>query len=285
MSWARFKRLSSKKDLTRYRRATTFDGGGSDGPLLDVYGGAAAAYSLRQLSVNYTGSAIRVRRSSDNAEQDIGFSDGLLDTASLSSFCGADNGFVTSWYDQSGNSNNATQITAINQPRIYDSSTGLITLGGQPALDFNSSFDFFVDYLNMPNFSTFQNVTVASVIGDLLSSNFPSDNFSTYYVKYDLWQAGLNATSFGPIVTTHQLNFLLATNGANTLYNNNTAPSASPVTGAGSAGAISKIGARADLNNQTFMQGKFQELVIYQLDQTANRLGIQNNINSHYNIY
>ena len=28
MSWARFKRLSSKKDLTRYRRATTFDGGG-----------------------------------------------------------------------------------------------------------------------------------------------------------------------------------------------------------------------------------------------------------------
>jgi len=176
----------------------------------------------------------------------------------------------------------------------------LITLGGQPALDFNSSFDFFVDYLNMPNFSTFQNVTVASVIGDLLSSNFPRvydlydganhlqflfDNFSTYYVKYDLWQAGLNATSFGPIVTTHQLNFLLATNGANTLYNNNTAPSASPVTGAGSAGAISKIGARADLNNQTFMQGKFQELVIYQLDQTANRLGIQNNINSHYNIY
>jgi len=31
MSWARFKRLSSKKDLTRYRRATTFDGGGGGG--------------------------------------------------------------------------------------------------------------------------------------------------------------------------------------------------------------------------------------------------------------
>jgi len=31
MSWAKFKRLSSKKDLTRYRRATTFDGGGGGG--------------------------------------------------------------------------------------------------------------------------------------------------------------------------------------------------------------------------------------------------------------
>jgi len=31
MSWARFKRLSSKKDLTRYRRDTTFDGGGGGG--------------------------------------------------------------------------------------------------------------------------------------------------------------------------------------------------------------------------------------------------------------
>ena len=31
MSWAKFKRLSSKKDLTRYRRATTFDDGGGGG--------------------------------------------------------------------------------------------------------------------------------------------------------------------------------------------------------------------------------------------------------------
>ena len=40
--------------------------------LLDLYPSAAAAYSVRKLSNGYSGSAIRVRRSSDNTEQDIG---------------------------------------------------------------------------------------------------------------------------------------------------------------------------------------------------------------------
>ena len=56
-------------------------------PLLDTYSGAAAAYSLRLLDSTYTGSAIRVRRSSDNTEQDIGFNVfGELDTVSLGGF-------------------------------------------------------------------------------------------------------------------------------------------------------------------------------------------------------
>ena len=51
--------------------------------LLDIYTGAAAAYSVRKLRNAYTGSAIRVRRSSDNTEQDIGFTAlGELNTTS-----------------------------------------------------------------------------------------------------------------------------------------------------------------------------------------------------------
>ena len=47
--------------------------------LLDSYSGAAAAYSLRKLRSSYTGNAIKVRRSSDNAEMNIGFnSDGEI---------------------------------------------------------------------------------------------------------------------------------------------------------------------------------------------------------------
>ena len=37
--------------------------------LLDIHSGASVAYSLRKISSTYNGSAIRVRRSSDNAEQ------------------------------------------------------------------------------------------------------------------------------------------------------------------------------------------------------------------------
>ncbi|MFY7886082.1 MAG: cadherin-like beta sandwich domain-containing protein, partial [Dolichospermum sp.] len=86
---------------------------------------AASAYSLRQLSSSYTASAIQVRRSSDNTTQDIGFTGGGdLDTASLKIFVGANNGFVSIWYDQSGNGRNLTQPTTSRQSTIV--SNGVI---------------------------------------------------------------------------------------------------------------------------------------------------------------
>ena len=93
-------------------------GGGGDGLLLDGLSNVACAYSTRKLRTAYSGSAIRVRRSSDSAEQDIGFSGNELDTVSLASFVGANNGLVTTWYDQSGNGVNATQSTPGDQPPL-----------------------------------------------------------------------------------------------------------------------------------------------------------------------
>lgn len=78
-----------------------------------------AVLSLRKL-VSTATSAIRVRRSSDNTEQDIGFTGDALDTASLLAFVGAGSAYVTIWYDQSGNGLNATQATAASQPRIVN---------------------------------------------------------------------------------------------------------------------------------------------------------------------
>ncbi len=95
--------------------------------LLDTYTNAAVAYSLRQLRTAYTGAAIRVRRSSDNAEQDINFVGGDLDTSSLLTFCGAGNGFVTTWYDQSTNANNSTQATATSQAQIVSSGSLILS--------------------------------------------------------------------------------------------------------------------------------------------------------------
>lgn len=87
--------------------------------VLDKITGAAAAFSVRRLGMNYFGAAIRVRRSSDNAEQDVGFNaNGDLDTTSLLAFVGAVNGFVRTWYDQSGNGLHFINTTPANQPRI-----------------------------------------------------------------------------------------------------------------------------------------------------------------------
>jgi SPP1 family predicted phage head-tail adaptor len=95
--------------------------------LLDLYPNASAAYSLRKLRTAYSGSAVRVRRSSDNTEQDIGFVSGQLDTTSLLAFCGAGNGFVTTWYDQSGNARDARQTTQATQPQIVSHWDSIIT--------------------------------------------------------------------------------------------------------------------------------------------------------------
>ena len=108
--------------------------------LLDLYPSAAVAYSVRKLRTLYTGSAIRVRRSSDNAESDIGFSGANLDTSALTTFCSGTNGFVTTWYDQSGNARNATQTTAANQPQIV-SSGSVINVNSKPAVTFQDSTD------------------------------------------------------------------------------------------------------------------------------------------------
>ena len=95
--------------------------------LLEEYPGAAAAYSLRLLDNTYTGDSIRVRRASDNAEQDIGFdANGDLDTETLLAHCNNSKGYVKTWYDQSGNGNDATQTTTADQPMIVDTRTNLV---------------------------------------------------------------------------------------------------------------------------------------------------------------
>lgn len=114
--------------------------------LLDDYPNAAAAYSLRKLRSAYTGSAIRVRRASDNTEQDIGFVDGELDTSTLTTFCSSTDGFVKTWYDQSGNGYDATQTTASAQPQIVNSGS-VILENGKPALQFGGN-DYFANSTN-----------------------------------------------------------------------------------------------------------------------------------------
>jgi len=106
----------------------------SDGLPLDGLPASAAAFSLRRLRSAYTGPAVRVRRSSDNAEADVGFTVlGDLDTTALLAHCGAGSGLVATWYDQSGNGRDVTQATAGSQPRIVNA--GVVeSLGGRPAV-------------------------------------------------------------------------------------------------------------------------------------------------------
>jgi len=89
---------------------------------LDAYPGAVAAYSLRKLRSDYSGSCIRVLRDSDFTQEDIGFgADGFLDEDALTTFVGSGTGTVTTWYDQGPNGWNAVGQTTF--PRIVNAGT------------------------------------------------------------------------------------------------------------------------------------------------------------------
>ncbi len=116
--------------------------------LLDIYTGATVAYSLRKLRTAYSGSAIRVRRSSDNAEQDINFVSGDLDTQSLLDFVGynlltysEDISVTASWA--------GTNINRTGTPPYVDVETAPdSTLTGDKLIENNTSGTHFISRFN-----------------------------------------------------------------------------------------------------------------------------------------
>lgn len=123
-----------KKIFPGWNRGTYIDRKSVNNPplLLDLYPGASAAYSLRKLDQNYTGFAVQVRRLSDNATQNIGFVNNEFDSAALIAFASNTTAAVTIWYDQSGNGNNLTNSTALEQPKFT-------VVNGKYALSFTAS--------------------------------------------------------------------------------------------------------------------------------------------------
>jgi hypothetical protein len=252
--------------------------------LLDLYPSAAAAYSLRLLRVGYTGSAIRVRRASDNTEQDIGFVSNLLDTSSLTSFCSGTNGFVTTWYDQSGNGYDATQSTAASQPQIV-SGGSVISENGKPSVQFIKSNLNFLQYtfssaLIQPGtyFVVNQNTSSFSVIASNSNTTrwqIYRDNIQKTFRIYG--GADLNSG----INSDNQLLIYGLFNGTSSSIGIN-----STTTINGNAGTLNNTAIRMgrDASN-TYGDNKMQEVILYNSDQSSNRTGIETNINDFYSIY
>lgn len=174
----------------------------------------AALYGLKRFLTSYTGPLIRLRRDSDNAESDFGYVEatGLLDTAAVATWLGGANGYVVTWYDQSGNAKNATQSTTTAQPAY--TASGINNL---PALDFDGSDDAFT----LPNstyptgnssYTLIATIRTGSAIGQRgwmgsgvastdQALNFRTDNASgtrlqTYWWDDDhIWSTTINTTT------------------------------------------------------------------------------------------
>jgi hypothetical protein len=255
--------------------------------LLAQYPGAAAAYSLRQLTTAYTGSAIRVRRASDNTEQNIGFTAlGGLDTSSLTSFCSGTNGFITTWYDQSGNSRDASQTTAASQPQIV-SSGSVITANSKPTLRFDGVNDFLTLGTQTVGVSTYIQIVKRNGTSGgsfhtiIMGSTGGPLNYAQTYVQnannnLQIYQNGnINtAQSFDTVLQAFQT--YLDTTGRN--YKNNVLGTTGSLTFTSETGNF-RLGNNA---GTSFLNGDFSEFIWYSNSQLSNQNGIYTNLNNYY---
>jgi len=260
--------------------------------LLDTYTGAAVAYSLRQLRTAYTGAAIRVRRSSDNAEQDINFVGGDLDTSSLLTFCGAGNGFITTWYDQSGNANNSTQATAAGQAQIVssgavitDPNTGKIsTTWTTDSYSLTTSISPNTRYLSIGVINrTANTINIASLgTGGLGGVNGQQPLFwvaTTGALRSDMSSTVTHATNTntGAFIIASEKN----SSDLKTAYINGSAL-ATTATQVAAAGTNFIYFGRTGTNTTS---GRYAEYIYWDSEQSANRTGIETNINTYWDAY
>ena len=247
---------------------------------------------------------MRVRRDSDEATQDIGFDgNGDLDTAAIATFCSGTFGYVTRWYDQSGNGNDATQGTGSRQPMIYDRvAAAVVTENGKPAMDCASNA-LVAPSVTLDSYYSWYYVAKPDASGGFIfehsadsnpnegAYNFLGINNTAEIFRNPNNTATRNATAGGGYAGTSQTLIDWNYSGTWTAYKDGAALSIGP--GQGDFGDIGDSSATDELNlfsrneSSLFFNGKFQEIVFWNNDQDAdgNRTGIETNINDYFDIY
>jgi hypothetical protein len=290
--------------------------------ILDLYGPAYHAYSLRKLSSTYTGKAMRVRRltstpsavtttvdvafdSNNRVSLDsaINFISGSPTTAgNLGQFAAAvasgytnPDGvntnmdiFVVTWFDQSGNTKNPTQASTPLQPKIV--SAGILEgIDGSAGVRFTSASS---QFLNLIDSSTSYNNMSCYALGNSLSATV---NTSIYGQGH----FGVNARLFlpqGPNISYNTFDtFPIADITANVdrLYELICGAATTSAYSNGTQSSVvsvpsvsvANIYIRIGANGSpsVFMNGHVKEVIAF--IGTANRTNIETNINQYYTVW
>ena len=198
-------------------------------------------------------------------------------------------GAVTTFYDQSGNGNNATNSTASEQPLIVDG--GSIIYSGatisRPAIEFDGEDDY------LQNTSLVSNTPTTHYLTAKANSTGTTQRFTDGGVssstRHSIYQNAARFQYFGGVNftgdledTNQNLHYFLA-NGTSSEIGVN-----------GATASVGNAGTNT-LNGLTFASRwdggaqwgdvLIQELIIFDSDQSSNRTGIEGNINEFYSIY
>jgi hypothetical protein len=198
------------------------------------------------------------------------------------------NGFVETWYDQSGNGNDATQTTATKQPKIVNS--GSLLADG---VDFDGTDDF-LELTSVLGAGANQSIFVVQKSDDLESSStatifdnrdssgqgssvlIGSGNFK-YLVQSASTTAG--SSNLNENILTSINNSSNTSAGLNGTLTDGTAGGT-----IANSGDEPRIGARSYSTAANFYDGSIKEIITYNTDQTSDRADIESNIANHYGI-
>jgi len=252
--------------------------------LLDEFTGAAAAYSLRDLTFLRGNPVVRVRRSSDSTEAD--FTATEVSDGTLAAWVGAgNNGFVRTWYDQSGNGRDATQTTTASQPQIV--SNGSVLLKNLlPVVKFDSN-DLLSATVSRTDTSIFLvgaantvNSNFCIILGGNNGSGIGARPTLRLYDSMSVFNANAsdNTVVLGETLLASSINH----SGLSNLYKN------SILVSSAAGAAVSRTALVLGKENVTAFtpsQSEIQEVVVYTANQSTNRAAIEAKINAHYAIY
>jgi|11BtaG_2_1085332.scaffolds.fasta_scaffold09938_2 hypothetical protein len=203
-------------------------------------------------------------------------------------------GFVETWYDQSGNGNDAVQQVSGSQPKIVDA--GVLVSGG---LDFDgvndglsisgqvltSSLFYATSVMNhATGTSTFGGESVFGQYQVGTSGRFHltanSSNQYSFFANATDSIVGLNTGAIGTAQTLISVNG----DGSNAeIWRDGTSKATDTYSGFTPANVNFTIG--IDASGDRKFNGKIAEVIIYPSDESANREAIETNINNQYDIY
>jgi hypothetical protein len=276
------------------KKINIFGSYSSDGLVFDKFGIGIAGFSVQRLSSSYLGACLRVQRSSDNSEQDIGFVDDELDTVSLLSFVGTGTGYVTIWYNQGSGVINAVQTVQSFMPTIVESGVVNLSSNGKPTLKFLLDKMIVLNQFGLTdtrsNFSVWE--TTGSYAGAYhniyiyLSETLSATNFQHVYGAVNL---AINS-NYPASALDHTNKFVYADNtsqivtqiktalGAEFSKNDLTTPNTS---------SSANVNNTLSLGNfsSNYFNGNMNEMIVYTEDKSSDKTNIVTNRNDYYNIF
>tara|TARA_R110002051_G_scaffold119720_1_gene193042 strand:- start:289 stop:1155 length:867 start_codon:yes stop_codon:yes gene_type:complete len=265
--------------------------------LLDEYGDDCyGAYSLRKLKRTTT-NVCQCIRDSDSATQDFTSAE-LTDGALITTFGASTTARVKTLYDQSGNGNHATQSTLLECPELATALSGLLRdSNGLPWMNFHGVEHF------IPLSTALPNIDIGSC-SSLVVGKFDS-MAGSQQVMFSLGVASGNKRWYAPTAYSSEFNWgygddwdhhqetqdtdvhLFTTIAGSTQGNwqpfiDGTSQTSKTLQTGASSGTYG-IGGVVDSNDFP-LNGKIQEVLVFDADKSVERTSIEADILSYYSL-